>query len=536
MINNEDTGLTSKVALKEDVINKIKAISDDNRSSETLYPSVGAVVQYTNSKISELSDTGLPVNPENLADGSIEERHLAQSAVTSGKIADGAVTTTKIADGAVTTAKIADKAVTTAKLDDNLKNTLSGKQDKNIPGALGHVVITDESGNITTARAIDTSKITGLSDVATSGSYSDLSGTPEIPTVNNATLTIKRNEINVGTFTANSSEAVDVNISVPKKVSELENDTGFITDADLPETYVLPVANSTTLGGIKSGGNITVGTDGMVTVNNATEATKAIQDGNGKNIADTYEAKENKVSGNLQEVKIQDHDTKYPSVGAVLQQIATIKDGTDIGEGAIVTTKLKDGSVTTAKIADGAVTEAKIADGAVTTTKIADKAVTTEKLDSKLQSTISGKEDVINKTSEIRTKEKADNIKYPTELAVRTLLDTKANKAETLAGYGITDAYTKLETDSRITDVFQDVAGGDFSTAFEGKEDTKNKINEITEENKTSIYAYPSAKAVVTYALPQPTEACQAASGMCVLSVNKETGAIEWVSVSSPAN
>ena len=147
------------------------------------------------------------------------------------------------------------------------------------------------------------------------------------------------------------------------------------------------------------------------------------------------------------------------------------------------------------------------------------------------------KENLSNKTSEIRTKENgADNIRYPTELAVRTLLDTKANKATTLAGYGIDDAYTKSETDSKITEVFQDVAGGDFSTAFEGKEDTKNKINEITETNKTSTDAYPSAKAVVTYALPQPTEACQAASGMCVLSVNRDTGVIEWVSVSSPAN
>ena len=97
--------MQSTISGKEDVINKIKEISDDNRSSETLYPSVGAVVQYTNSKINELSDTGLPVNPENLADGSIEERHLAQSAVTSGKIAD--------------------KAVTEAKLDDNLQNKIS---------------------------------------------------------------------------------------------------------------------------------------------------------------------------------------------------------------------------------------------------------------------------------------------------------------------------------------------------------------------------------------------------------------------------
>ena len=44
-----------------------------------------------------------------------------------------------------------------------------------------------------------------LAAVATSGSYSDLSNTPTIPTVNNATLTITQDGTTVGTFTANAS-------------------------------------------------------------------------------------------------------------------------------------------------------------------------------------------------------------------------------------------------------------------------------------------------------------------------------------------
>ena len=58
--------------------------------------------------------------------------------------------------------------------------------------------------------------------------------------------------------------------------------------------YVLPVAKDSALGGVKSGGNISVAGDGAVTVNkaktadNCAQATKAMQDGNGATIAATY--------------------------------------------------------------------------------------------------------------------------------------------------------------------------------------------------------------------------------------------------------
>ena len=54
-----------------------------------------------------------------------------------------------------------------------------------------------------------------LATVATSGSYNDLSNKPTIPTVNNATLTIQKNGVNVQTFTANSSSNKTANIIVP---------------------------------------------------------------------------------------------------------------------------------------------------------------------------------------------------------------------------------------------------------------------------------------------------------------------------------
>ena len=51
-----------------------------------------------------------------------------------------------------------------------------------------------------------------LAAVATTGNYSDLNGTPTIPTVNNATLTIKQGGTTKGTFTANASQDVEIDL------------------------------------------------------------------------------------------------------------------------------------------------------------------------------------------------------------------------------------------------------------------------------------------------------------------------------------
>ena len=67
-----------------------------------------------------------------------------------------------------------------------------------------------------------------FSTVATSGSYNDLSNQPTIPTVNNGALFIKKNGINVATFTANQSSKTTADITVPTKTSDLTNDSGFI--------------------------------------------------------------------------------------------------------------------------------------------------------------------------------------------------------------------------------------------------------------------------------------------------------------------
>ena len=69
----------------------------------------------------------------------------------------------------------------------------------------------------------------GLADVAASGSYNDLTDKPVIPTVNDATLTIKKNGSTVATFSANSATDKVADIAVPTKGSDIQNDLGWIT-------------------------------------------------------------------------------------------------------------------------------------------------------------------------------------------------------------------------------------------------------------------------------------------------------------------
>lgn len=66
-----------------------------------------------------------------------------------------------------------------------------------------------------------------------SGSYNDLTDKPTIPTVNNATLTIQRNNTDVGTFTANASSNKTINITVPTTVAELSDASTYVTQSTL---------------------------------------------------------------------------------------------------------------------------------------------------------------------------------------------------------------------------------------------------------------------------------------------------------------
>jgi hypothetical protein len=92
----------------------------------------------------------------------------------------------------------------------------------------GKAVASAVSGYVPTSRTVNGKALS--SNISLSAS--DVGALPDstvIPTVNNATLTIQKNGTTVKTFTANASTDVTANITVPTKVSDLTNDSGFIS-------------------------------------------------------------------------------------------------------------------------------------------------------------------------------------------------------------------------------------------------------------------------------------------------------------------
>ena len=167
---------------------------------------------------------------------------------------------------------------------------------------------------------IPSTKVSGLGTLATKSAVTSAEITDG--TITNADISasaaIAQSKIS-GLTTALAGKANTAD--VPTKTSDLTNDSGFITAEELPDGYTLPVATADTLGGVKSGGDITVATSGAVTVShaakadtatnatnatnadhadtatsatsatNATNATKATQDASGRVITTTYATK-----------------------------------------------------------------------------------------------------------------------------------------------------------------------------------------------------------------------------------------------------
>ena len=95
------------------------------------------------------------------------------------------------------------------------------KQDKNMgPEAANHVVITDETGNITSAATIEAAKVSGLANVAKTGAYGDLTGTPSLGTLASKS-TITSAEITDGTI-AEADLNTTINASLAKADSAVQ--------------------------------------------------------------------------------------------------------------------------------------------------------------------------------------------------------------------------------------------------------------------------------------------------------------------------
>ena len=123
----DQSALTSGLALKEDTANKTAKITEENERSATLFPTIGAITEWTAQEISGLSE--LPPNPDLMEDGTLPGSKLESGAITTDKIAADAVTADQIAAGAVGTEQIANGAVTGDKLGEELSAEIAGKAD-----------------------------------------------------------------------------------------------------------------------------------------------------------------------------------------------------------------------------------------------------------------------------------------------------------------------------------------------------------------------------------------------------------------------
>jgi len=161
----------------------------------------------------------------------------------------GAVPTSRKVNGKALTSDITLSASDVSALPSSTSIPTKTSDLINDSGFITGYTETDPVFTASAAHGITSSDIStwnGKSDF--SGSYNDLTDKPTIPTVNNATLTIQKNGTTVKTFTANASSNVTANITVPTKVSDLTNDSGFITGY----TETDPVFNASAASGIAS--------------------------------------------------------------------------------------------------------------------------------------------------------------------------------------------------------------------------------------------------------------------------------------------
>lgn len=90
-----------------------------------------------------------------------------------------------------------------------IESDLDKKQDKNMGAeAANRIVTTDATGNITSSATIEATKVTGLADVATTGSYDDLSGTPTLGAL------AAKDKVAAGDITAGAISEADLNATI----------------------------------------------------------------------------------------------------------------------------------------------------------------------------------------------------------------------------------------------------------------------------------------------------------------------------------
>ena len=352
-------------------------------------------------------------------------------------------------DGSVQWKDIDEVAVTneelTAELENYAKKTdLETKADKS---ELANYV-TSATANSTYLSKSDATS-TYLSKVDAGSTYASKSELSTYLTKTDASNTyLSKDDASATYATASSLSIYATKTELNKKANDADLSTvaktGSYNDlTNKPSVYVLPTASTTQLGGVKvDGSTITISSGVISAVNTSSGGTTNYTELTNKPQINSVELKGNKT---LAELGIQakgDYATK--------SELASKADTSALS--AYATTSAMNSAL--ANKAD--------------TSALSDYATTES-----VSSTYLSKTEA---TSTYATKESLS------DYATTTALNGKANKSTTLSGYGITDAYTKTESD------------GKYATKAQGtKADTAVQPSAlsayVTTETATSTYA-----------------------------------------------
>ena len=433
--------------------NKAAAINEGNQTSPTAYPSVGAIVQWTNKKIADLSDTGLPVNPGNIEDGTIAGSKLENGAVTGDKIGadavngdkiaddsigaehikDGAVNSDAIADGSVTGTDIADGTISAGKLDTALNAEIDGKEDKSNKATVidsTNQASTDAYPSVKAVYDWTTQQIanvefdpsTDLGDGAVSGDKitdgtitGDKIADDAIDADAIADNAVGTGQIQNGAVTGDkiADSAVDSAAIADGTVTEADLNTGLASKINGKQDKNVGAENNGKILTVGADGNITTSaTIAQARVDGLTDALAGkVDDSELTTINQTIEQIEQNVtnitapdSGLLAKKEdsankknsitddIESSDTYFPTIGAMTSWVSSEISG--LSELPVNPDLIKEGTLAGSKLQNGAITSEKIAAGAVTTEKIADNAVTSDKLSDDVVAEIDAKADL----------------------------------------------------------------------------------------------------------------------------------------------
>lgn len=189
---------------KQDAISDLSTIRTNATNGASAYTTIQNYGNIVTHNVSEFATSAQGA----LADSAVQPSDLATVA-TSGSYTDLSNKPTNVSAftndaGYITNSALNGYATETWV---GQQGYITGITSTDVTTALGFTPYnaTNPAGYITSSALTPYAQSANLATVATSGSYNDLSNTPTIPTVNNATITITQGGTTKGTFTLNQS-------------------------------------------------------------------------------------------------------------------------------------------------------------------------------------------------------------------------------------------------------------------------------------------------------------------------------------------